>query len=250
MAINPQQELVTKFNEIRSKGWIETHRHGDQCLGNTFEDLIGVEENNKHEADFKGIELKAHRNITSSMVSLFSKAPTPRGVNTYLRETYGVIEPESGKKVLNTTLCHKFNTHRGGHCFKVKVDKESQKLWMVVKKMATDEILEDKTTGKQINWNFSVLTKALSKKLKKIAIVYGDEKVENGKRYVRFTKMVILTGLNLEKMLAAIETGDLMIDIRIGVYASGKNKGRTHDHGTAFRMKLEHLLKYGTVDTY
>lgn len=246
-----EKELVEKFYKIRSMGWIKTERHGDQCLGNTFEDLVGVEENNKHEADYKGIELKAHRNITNSMVSLFSKSPSsPRGVNTYLRETYGVIEPDSGKQVLNTTLGSKFNTHRGGHGFKVEVDRLANKLWMVIKDLNTDEILEDSTAGKQINWDFSVLTKALTKKLKKIAIVYGDEKVENGKRYVKFDKLVILKGLNLEKMLTAIEKGDLMIDIRIGVYASGKNKGKTHDHGTAFRMKLEHLLTYGSIDTY
>lgn len=41
-----------------------------------------------------------------------------------------------------------------------------------------------------------------------------------------------------------------MIDIRIGVYASGKNKGKTHDHGTAFRIKLERLLQYATITTY
>lgn len=252
MAPDYTNELVNKFKEIRSRGWIETNRHGDQCLGNTFEDLLGVEENNKHEADYKGIELKAHRNITNSMVSLFSKAPSsPRGVNTYLRETYGVIDPKYNKQVLNTTVGgNKFNTHRGGHCFKVEVDRANQKMWLIIKDLNSNKVLEDETNGQMVNWNFAVLTKALEKKLKKIAIVYGDEKDENGKHYVKFDKLVIFEGLTLEKMLTAIEIGDLMIDIRIGVYASGKNEGKTHDHGTAFRIKLEHLLTYGTTTTY
>lgn len=249
---NYEQELIRLFEEIRSKGWIETRRHDDQCLGNTFEDLIGVEENNKHEADFFGIELKTHRTVTSSMVSLFSKSPSyPKGVNTYLRETYGVVEPDSGKLVLNTTVGgDKFNTHRGGHRFKVEVDRPAEKMWLVIEDMATGEMLEGKTSGRNTHWDFSVLTTALEKKLKKIAIIYGDEKDEGGKHYVRYTKMVILSDLSLEKMLTAIENGDLMIDIRIGVYASGKNKGKTHDHGTAFRIKLERLLQYGTTTTY
>lgn len=62
--------------------------------------------------------------------------------------------------------------------------------------------------------------------------------------------MLLLSGLTLDKMLTTIENGDLMIDIRIGVYASGKNKGKTHDHGTAFRIKLERLLQYATITTY
>lgn len=250
--INYKEKLIKTFEEIRSKGWIETTRCGDQCLGNTFEDLIGVKENNKNEADFHGIELKTHRNHTSSMVSLFSKSPSyPKNANTYLRETYGVFEQKSGKRVLNTTIAgNKFNTHRGEHKFKVEVDSSSSKIWLVIESTQNNEIVEDKTHGKNTHWNFSVLTLALEKKLKKIAIIYGDEKNEKGKHYVKYTKMLLLNGLTLDKMLTAIKNGDLMIDIRIGVYTSGKNKGKTHDHGTAFRIKLEHLLRYATKDVY
>lgn len=252
MKINYEEQLIKLFNHIRARGWIETARHGDQCLGNTFEDLVGVKENNKKEADFYGIELKTHRSLTSSMVSLFSKAPSyPKGVNRYLRETYGVIEEKSGKQVLNTTIGgNKFNTHRGGHRFKVEIDRSSNKMWLVIENMLTDEIVDDKTHGKNIHWDFSVLSLALEKKLKKIAIVYGEEKNENGKHFVKYTKMLLLQDLALEKMLTAIESGELMIDIRLGVYASGKNKGKTHDHGTAFRIKLDRLLKYATTTTY
>lgn len=34
-----------------------------------------------------------------------------------------------------------------------------------------------------------------------------------------------------------IDDGKLMVDIRIGSYKSGKNKGKPHDHGTGFRIK-------------
>ena len=40
--MNAKEELVIKFQEIKERGWIETKRHGDQCLGNTFEDLIFI----------------------------------------------------------------------------------------------------------------------------------------------------------------------------------------------------------------
>lgn len=248
--MDSEQELIFKFNEIKKKGWIETKRHGDQCLGNAFEDLIGKEEDNKAEADFKGIELKSHRVITSSLMSLFSKSPSyPKGVNTYLRENYGVEDAEGfGKRVLNTTVSGKqYNTHRGGHNFKVEVDREHHKLWLLVKDSNNDELVEGPRAGKGVYWDFTVIENALIKKLNKIAILYGDEKDENGKHYVRYTKMKILEGLTLEKMLKAIEIGDLYIDIRIGVYASGKNIGKTHDHGTGFRIHLDKLLSYGTV---
>lgn len=248
-----EELLVSLFYDIKEKGWIETKRHGDQCLGNAFEDLIGKEEDNKSEADFYDIELKSHREITSSLLSLFSKSPSsPRGVNTYLRETYGVDNADGfPKKVLNTTVSgRQYNTHRGGHCFKAEVDRVNKKIWLLVKSTDTETILEGPNSGKRIYWDFSVLEKALLKKLKKIAILYGEEKDENKKHFVKYNKMLILEGLTLEKMLSAIECGDLYIDIRIGVYASGKNIGKTHDHGTGFRIHLDKLLSYGTIKEY
>lgn len=247
MNMDRHEELVRLFNEIRDRGWIKTKRHGDQCLGNAFEDLIGKEEDNKSEADFYGIELKSHRIITQSKISLFSKAPSfPKRANTYLRETYGVVDENMGKKVLNTQVNGKSeNTHRGGHSFLLLVDREKERIYLQIRNMKTGEIIPT-----EIYWSFSVLQKALERKLKKIAVLYGEEKDENGEHYVRYTKMVILEGLTLEKLVVGIENGDLVIDIRIGVYASGKNQGRTHDHGSAFRMPLGVLLKYGTTTTY
>lgn len=246
--MNREVELINLFNDIKKRGWIETKRHGDQCLGNAFEDLIGKEEDNKSEADYYGIELKAHRTITKSMVSLFSKSPSyPKGVNTYLRETYGVVEGEYGKRVLNTTVSgYKENTHRGGHGFKVIVNRDLERIYLQIRNLETNEIIND-----EIYWSFSVLRKALEKKIQKVAILYGDEKDENGQKFVRYTDMKIIEGLSLEKMLDSIEDGKLLIDIRIGVYASGKNAGKTHDHGTAFRIHLDDLLlTYGQVNTY
>ena len=184
-----EQELVSNFKVIKSKGWIETKRHGDQCLGNAFEDLIGKNEDNKPEADFYGIELKAHRIVTSSMVSLFSKAPSfPKRVNSYLRETYGVVEDGYGKKVLNTTVSGlKENTHRGGHCFQIVINRNMERIYLQIRDANTKEIVND-----EIYWSFSVLSKALERKLSKIAILYGDEKDENGKHYVKYTSMKII----------------------------------------------------------
>ena len=242
--MDKEQKLIKLFEKIRQKGWISTKRHGDQCLGNTFEDLVGKKEDNKAESDFFGIELKSHRTITKSMVTLFSKSPSyPKGVNTYLREKYGVKEDNYGKKVLNTTISGaKENTHRGGHAFKVIINRNDEKIYLQVRDLTTDRIIPE-----DIYWGFNVLKKALIKKLDKIAILYGEEKDSNGTHYVRYTSMKLIEGLTFENLLAALEQGELLIDIRIGVYASGKNAGKTHDHGTAFRIKLEHLLNRGII---
>lgn len=240
-----KNELITKYKEIKARGWIETKRHGDQCLGNTFEDLIGKKEDNKSEADYKGIELKSHRNITHSLITLFSNAPSyPRRANTHLRESYGIDEDNFGKKILNTTMNGlKENSHRGGHSFKAIVNREEERIYIQIKDLQTKNIVDD-----EIYWSFGVLKKKLEKKIAIIAVLYGDEKNENGKHFVRYTGMRIIEGLTFEKLIKSIEDGKLYIDIRLGVYSSGKYIGKTHDHGTAFRMNLKDLLEiYGNV---
>lgn len=245
--MDKKQELILAFHKIKERGWIPTHRHGDQALGNAFEDLLDVPENNSTDADFYGIEFKSQRTTSTALMTLFSKAPTfPRGINTTLRERYGVTDEVHDKKILNTTLTgDRENTHRGGYNYKARVDRENELIHLEIRNQETGELEE-----LEVWWSFSVLEKALERKLKTIAILHGDEKVENGQRFVRYTKMDILTGLTLEKMITSLEDGELFIDIRIGVYSSGRNIGRTHDHGTAFRIKLDKLLTYGDVETH
>ncbi len=52
-------KLKKEFNRIKKMGFVDCTRPNniDGGIGNTFEDLLGVEENNKKEADFKGFEV-------------------------------------------------------------------------------------------------------------------------------------------------------------------------------------------------
>lgn len=241
--------LVNLFQQIRNRGWIETRRYGDQCLGNTFEDLIGKAEDNHSVADFNGIEIKSHRETTKSLVTLFSRAPSyPRRANSFLRTTYGVDEENFGYPVLNTTIRgDKWNTHRGGYSYKAEVDYQNGYIKLLIRNTSTG-ILEDN----DIHWSFSVIEDAIKRKIHTIAIMYGEERMNQcGQHCVKYNKMALIKGITLEQMLNALNEGNLYIDIRIGVYASGKKMGYQHDHGTAFRMFLNDLLGiYGSVEIF
>ena len=67
--MTPQAELIEKFQKIKAQGWIETKRHGDQCLGNAFEDLIREKTPRLHKLvryvyDKYGYPLSRHINTT------------------------------------------------------------------------------------------------------------------------------------------------------------------------------------------
>lgn len=81
-------KLKKEFDRIKKLGFVECTRpnNKDGGIGNTFEDLLGVAENKKKKADFKGFEIKSKRLYNSSYVSLFTKSPdNPKRANSYLR---------------------------------------------------------------------------------------------------------------------------------------------------------------------
>lgn len=238
-------ELKRLFNKIQAMGYVEAHRSGDTGIGKTFEDLLGKEEDNLDSPDFKDIEIKSQREATSSMITLFTKSPDyPKRANTLLRENFGNISSEhENKKILHTTVnAISYNTHISGNDFKIHIDYELNRLVLKVRNHENKEELFSNAY-----WSFDKIENKLKNKLKYIAYVTANEKKENNKTYFKFTDIKLITGLTLEKFLKAVESGDIVVDIRIGVYNTGKNKGKTHDHGTGFRITLDKLMKYATI---
>ena len=53
----------------------------------------------------------------------------------------------------------------------------------------------------------------------------------------RFIEAYEVSGFDYEGFIDLLEEGRIYIDLRIGQYHSGPNKGKTHDHGTGFRIR-------------
>jgi hypothetical protein len=64
------------FEKVKKLGFVESHRFHNTGIGKTFEDLIGVVENNSESPDYmEFLELKSSRDYTKSMITLFTKSP-------------------------------------------------------------------------------------------------------------------------------------------------------------------------------
>lgn len=235
------------FLVIKKKGFVLSNRSHDTGIGKTFEDLIGVVENNNFLADYESVlELKSSRELTRSMLTLFTKSPThPPKVNSYLREKYGSPDADAGgMKTLHTTFSAlKFNTFVGKFGFKLEVDKRAKKVLLLVKDLATGEIVD-----KNIWYDFETLREIIEHKCQHIAFISADSKKEDRKEYFRFNKAVLLKNLTFEKFIRSVKEGIIVYDIRIGVYRSGKNKGKTHDHGSGFRVMKNNLNKVFDIE--
>jgi len=235
------------FLAIREKGFIESHRTHNTGIGKTFEDLIGIVENNNFLADYEDIlELKSSRELSNSMVTLFTKAPShPKGVNSTLRETYGEPDQKAGGlKTIHTTFgAVKFNTFFGKWGFKLEIDEEKRRIYLLIKSLETD-----KKENIEIYYDFDIIKEIIEKKCDYIAYIKADPKIEDGKEFFHFKKATLLSGLTFEKFIQFVKEGLILYDIRIGVYRSGKLKGKTHDHGSGFRVLKHNIDKIFTKE--
>ena len=121
-------ELIRRLREISQRGWITSSRgRNDGALGNTLEDLLGIEENNLPIPNANEWELKTKRIGTTSLTTLAHPEPSPRGLHIVphcLLPNYGWPHQHAGTKYpaselsFRATLTHNQRTDRG-FCFKV-----------------------------------------------------------------------------------------------------------------------------------
>ena len=162
------QGFKKDFSVIKSKGFIESHRTHNTGIGKTFEDVIGIVENNSSLADYQGIlEIKSKRDLSKSMLTLFTKSPSnPKGANSYLREVYGHPD-KNNMKILHTTIsATKFNTFFSKIGFKLEVDEKAEKIFILVKNLTTNKIIDN-----SIYYTFADLKQIIETKCEHIAFI-------------------------------------------------------------------------------
>jgi len=81
MNIYTKENLIEKLKEIANSGWIPNARDGNNGgIGNTLEDLLGIQENNLPIPNANEWELKTQRLKTSSLTTLFHTEPSPKAL--------------------------------------------------------------------------------------------------------------------------------------------------------------------------
>ncbi len=226
--------FINKFKKIKEMGFIKSHRIHDTGIGKTFEDLMGIRENNDLLRDFMDtIELKAQRDYTGSKLTLFTKSPdSPNGANTLIREKYGYPDEEvPDKNIIHSSLFHTRWVQIKSTQYQMKLSIESGRLFLKVMNTVTNKIEEP-----QIYWELETLKKIFDEKCDLIAYIFTKTKKENGIEFFMYEKAILLRGFGSSKFIELIEKGKIMFDLRIGIFRSGTNEGKTHDHGSAFRI--------------
>lgn len=250
IAENKLDESLEYLKEVicaNKDTWVPSSRGNNTGVGKTFEDLLGKVEDNLAEPDLAQLEIKSQRMNSQSKTTLFTKSPVyPLGANTYIKDNFGVNDAQfPDTKIIHTSFFgNKINTYKNRHGFKLEADDEKQKLHLKVYDTNNNEINLDN----DIYWTYPCLEQIINEKIANVGFVQAKTKSENGEEYFKYEKLTVLMNPSLEKFINNVKDGTIQFDIRIGVYRSGKNAGKPHDHGSGFRIAKKDFHKlYGEV---
>lgn len=223
------EDFIREFKKIKELGWVKTHRSGPTGIGKTLEDLLGIPENNLDEPDFGEYELKSCRIDSQSMLTMFTRAPQPARSNTYLREKYGYSSDayDNDEKVLHATLsADRFTT--------ISSTGNKLKIWCDI-----DGIyILSQDQRENVFWSRETLKRCFERKYKnKFVYAKALSRGIGANEEFHFIEAYEVSGFNYEAFIDLLEAGKIYVDLRIGQYHHGKNKGKTHDHGTGFRIR-------------
>ncbi len=219
-------ELVDQLPDIKSMGYVRTRRAGNTGIGKTLEDLLGVRENNFAGPNGHDTELKSGRKKSGSMLTLFTKSPLPPGINGQLVERFG-RPAGKGAKLHTTVNAVSRNTLHGSPAFKVEL---------------RDASIELGHGGygdlQPPYWNRLDLERAFYRKYPRhLLYVKADCRGAGKSEEFHYNEAWLMSGFSFARLVELLESGHVLIDIRLGRYPNGK----LHDHGTGFRVKPDYL---------
>lgn len=247
MKIFSKKSLIEELLEISEKGFIPNARKGNQGgIGNTLEDLLGIEENNLPIPNAAEWELKTQRLKTSALNTLIHVEPSPRAIkfvpNIFLPK-YGWKHKEAGLKYPELEMSFRQTIHgksfsdRG---FKVEIDRDSKKVqisfdyrevaekhskWL---KMVEQRVGNLEELKPQPYWGFDDLKHKIGTKLQNCFFVQAEVKKINGVEHYHYRKVTMLQTMNFNSFLNELDEGNILVDF----------DSRTgHNHGTKFRLR-------------
>lgn len=247
MNIYTKESLIEKFNEIAGFGFIPNARTGNHGgIGNTLEDLLGIEENILPIPNASEWELKTQRLKTSALNTLFHIEPSPRAIKfipNILLPMYGWQHKEAGKKYPLTEMSFRQTIHGNSPSdrgFRVVIDRISHR---VAISFNSNKVIEKhqewlKSVKKRVGnldelnpqpyWGFNDLEHKIGSKLHNCFFVQAEVKKINGLEHYWYKKVQMLETFSFEGFLNELEKGNVLVDF----------DARTgHNHGTKFRLR-------------
>lgn len=142
------------------------------------------------------------------------------------------------KKLHTSIFADRFNTYSGKYSFRLIHRPEEERIYIGVFSLDCNVELDC-----SVYYTYQDIEIALTDKLHDLLYVSAQRKYdEDGSELFLFDSAEIYTSPSLYKFLELLDKGEIMYDIRMGAFSSGKNYGKPHDHGSGFRIRQENIM--------
>lgn len=217
-----REEFVESYKKIQAEGWVESTRSGATGIGHTLESKLGLGEDNLAAPDLGFAELKAHREESSSMVTLFTFDR-----NVWLMKQKDAIsqfgtEDENKRKGLYFTLRNDNSVTQTG-------------LSLFGSEESVSVIGPDDTVVAK--WELEKLAQKFAQKMPRLVLVTAKCKMQAGKtgivkEHFKYNKAKLFSTPSAAKLRQQLMTGNVCIDLRMHDAIT-----KVRNHGTAFRVR-------------
>jgi len=235
------EEFISRMKEIKEMGFVQSHREGPTGIGKTLEDLLGITENNIAGPDFSIYELKSARRDSVSMLTLFTKAPQPKGANQELLRAFGYRQRKRlvgyRQKTLNGKAIDESDVPIEDKELHVTVDSLKPNNVGLKLEVEKGKINIVNPKGVEAYYDEDTLKIAFEKKYHRMIYVLAESKREKRKEFFWYNEAYLLDGFSFQNFAKLVQEGKMKVDLRIGHYPNG----RLHDHGTGLRILPKYL---------
>lgn len=215
------EELLGRFRSVKDQ-WFESEVAADTGVGRTIESFLGISMNSDKTPDYKGIELKSHRDKRSSKKNvLFTQTPDWDISNLksgrQIVEKYGYYTDDGKKTYQNTVQCTPPN---------------SQSLFLNVNQ--TDEKLELQAQMKRLEdvaaWRLMKLHQRLLTKHHETFWIEVENEKHDGKEYFRYKQIEHTKNPNVGQFDVLLEQNIITVDLLLC---------RPSGHGDTYSFKIK-----------
>lgn len=214
-------ELLAFFRK-HSNEWIESEVFADTGIGRTIESLLGISQNSNKTPDYKGIELKSHREKRSSSKNvLFTQTPdwtlSKLKSGREIVAKYGYDCGDGRLTYQNTVQCNHPNAQGLG------LNLELVKEWLELKHYG--EKIDDVAV-----WTLRKLHRRLSEKHHETFWIKVENEIQDGKEYFRYTSIEHTRNPIIPQFDTLLDAGMITIDLLLC---------RPSGHGDTYSFKIK-----------
>ncbi len=215
-------ELLRKFDEVKSSGWIDAMRLGDTGIGYTFETLLGIKENNDEFGDFRGIELKCQkikegRTTGTGKINLFQEGPVWLS-KTSARDRIRIL---GQKRVDGLYACHS------------QLSTTANNLGLLLDVIRSQSKIDLRKHADPVGyWTFKQLEQRLIEKHSRAAFVKAKTRSIRGTTQYAYDELVYCDRPSIQKFIDLIDRRNIVFEFIM----SERSNGEIRNHGYPWRL--------------